>query len=111
MFSLSASDHVGASLVLVECKRYAKDRLVGVDRVRSLYGVVSADTATAGVVVTTSGFSRDAVEFAEKVRYRMSLRDFDDQRSGLVGVDKAATGGLPRTLLRLPVGLVRWAQD
>ncbi|RYG98628.1 MAG: restriction endonuclease [Alphaproteobacteria bacterium] len=66
------------SLYLVECKRYAPDRIVGVDRVRSLYGVLMAERATAGIVVTTSRFTAGAVSFAGELRYQMQLKDYDD---------------------------------
>jgi HJR/Mrr/RecB family endonuclease len=71
------SDEFGTSLYLVECKRYARDRKVGVEVVRGLYGVIHAERATRGIVATTSTFSRDAVKFASPLQYELSLRDFD----------------------------------
>lgn len=71
-------DAIGETLLLVECKRYAPNRLVGIECVRSLYGVVMAERATTGLVVTTSGFSKDAVKFATELKYQMSLKDYND---------------------------------
>jgi restriction system protein len=71
-------DQLGAFLYIVECKKYAPDRPVGVSFVRSLHGVVQAENATAGVLVTTSRFTKPAQEFQERVRYQLSLRDYHD---------------------------------
>lgn len=70
-------DSVGMLLYLIECKKYAPQRPVGVDVVRGLYGVTTAEGASCGIIATTSRFTRDAEEFADKIRYKMSLRDFN----------------------------------
>ncbi|MCH7726621.1 MAG: restriction endonuclease [Planctomycetes bacterium] len=62
---------------LIECKRYAEKTKVGVDIVRSLYGVLSDENATKGVIVTTSYFTGPARAFAEDNRKRLSLNDYD----------------------------------
>src|SRR5579883_1437782 len=49
--------------IIVQCKRSSS--LVGVAAVRDLYGVVHAERATKGILVTTSDFSADARVFAE----------------------------------------------
>ena len=49
---------------LVQCKRWRKER-VGVNVVRELYGVVAAEQATGGIVITTSAFTPDATVFAQ----------------------------------------------
>jgi hypothetical protein len=69
---------LGSFLYLVQCKRWKPTAPVGLAVVQRLYGRVEADKATAGVVVTTSRFTSPALEFADSVKYRMSLRDFDD---------------------------------
>jgi hypothetical protein len=71
-------DSVGTLLYLIECKRYAATRPVGVDIVRGLYGVATTERASCGLIVTTSHFTRGAKEFADKVKYQMSLRDYSD---------------------------------
>ena len=69
-------DSVGSFLYLVECKRYAPDNRVGVGLVRQLHGVVQQNRATAGILATTSFFTRDAKEFADDVKWQLSLRDY-----------------------------------
>jgi restriction system protein len=49
--------------VLVQCKHWETEQ-VGVKIVRELYGVVAAEGATKGVIVTTGYFTRDAEIFA-----------------------------------------------
>jgi hypothetical protein len=78
-------DSVGTLLYLIECKRYAPERPVGIDIVRALYGVAISERASCGLVVTTSHFTRGAKEFAEKNKYQLSLRDYNDLVKWLQG--------------------------
>lgn len=71
-------DDIGTYLYLIECKRYAPDNKVGVEVVRSLYGTAMAEQATYAIIATTSYFSQDAQEWAKRIQYQMSLRDFQD---------------------------------
>jgi restriction endonuclease Mrr len=52
---------------LFQCKRYAPDNLVGAPTVRDFYGAVTADKAVKGIIITTSDFTAQAREFAERV--------------------------------------------
>lgn len=54
----------GSELHLVQCKQW-KAYKVGVEVVRSLYGVMAARGAAGGFVVTTGHFTEDARAFAE----------------------------------------------
>jgi restriction system protein len=66
---------------IIECKRWARNRHVGVDVVRNLYGVHKQEGANKSIVVTTSSFTRDAKEFASKIhttKWDMDLKDFND---------------------------------
>jgi len=67
---------IGTFLYYVECKKSAPDKAIGVNIIRELYGTITADRATAGIVVTSSYFSEPAKEFTEKIRYQMSLIDY-----------------------------------
>jgi len=69
-------DALGSFLFVVECKRYAAPNSIGVGLVRQLNGVVEAERATAGILVTTSFFTRGAQEFQKTVPHRMSLKDY-----------------------------------
>lgn len=51
---------------LIQCKRYAPNSLVGAPLVREFYGALTADRkAVKGILITTSNFTTQAVEFAE----------------------------------------------
>ena len=69
-------DTLGEFLFLVECKKYAPEHKVGVQIVRALHGVVQNQKATAGVIATTSFFTRGAKEFREDVAHQMKLADY-----------------------------------
>lgn len=71
-------DHrdIGNLMIYAECKQYAPDRPVGVSVVSDLIGRMTADRATAGIVVTSSYFSRDAKSFQSKFEHQMKLIDF-----------------------------------
>lgn len=68
---------IGAGMTLVECKRYAEHRKVGVDVVRGLYGVVEEKRATGGLIATTSSFTSDAIAERDRLKYRMELADMN----------------------------------
>lgn len=76
-------DGLGSFLYLVECKRFAPDRSVGVGIVRSLYGVAQHEKANGAIVMTTSFFSEPAKQFARDLRSQMSLRDYADLQTWL----------------------------
>ena len=59
---------------IVECKRYTKN--VGVKEVRSLMGVVTRESATRGLLVTTSAFTRGARSEAKETN-RIELIDYN----------------------------------
>ena len=51
---------------LFQCKRFSPDNFVGGPTVRDFYGAVTADRAIKGILITTSDFTAQAREFAEK---------------------------------------------
>jgi hypothetical protein len=51
---------------LFQCKRYGPGNIVGSPAVRDFFGAVMADKAVKGIFITTSDFSVQAREFAEK---------------------------------------------
>lgn len=51
---------------LFQCKRFAPDNLVGAPTVRDFFGAVMAERAVKGIFVTTSDFTSQAQEFAQK---------------------------------------------
>lgn len=50
---------------IVQCKRYSGN--VGQPIIRDLYGVVAAEQATKGILITTGGFAAPAKDFASKL--------------------------------------------
>ncbi len=77
---------LGSFLYLVECKNYNPTRKVEVDVVRNLYGVVSAENATCGIIATTSYFTKQAQDFQQSVKFRMSLNDFNSIKQWLYDI-------------------------
>ena len=93
----------GGETYLVQCKQW-RTRRVGVKVVRELFGVVAAEDATGGIVVTAGTFTREAVEFAERVavelidgdRLQDMMRDLPAQRAD--GADRGDDKALETTL-------------
>jgi len=75
MYAASTSA-LGSFLYLVECKKYDRVNKVGVEIVRSLYGVLESKKATAGMIVTSSMFTKGAEDFQREVMYRVHLHDY-----------------------------------
>lgn len=74
---------LGSFLYIVQCKKYAPNRPVGVEVVRELYGVVQVEKATAGIVATTSHFTKGAKDLQSQLSYQMSLKDYVDVQEWL----------------------------
>lgn len=72
------NNELGRHLCLIEAKRYAANRKVGVDLVRTLYGTVTHEEATSGLLVTTARFSKEAQAFASQHTNRLGLKDYED---------------------------------
>jgi len=66
---------------LLQCKRLASDSLVGAPTIREFYGAVTADRkASKGILITTSGFTMQAKEFAGEVGIEL----IDGQQLGIL---------------------------
>jgi hypothetical protein len=83
------SGPLGPLLYLVECKKNAPHRPVGIDVVRQLWGTVSEQGASVGVLATTSYFTKDAEKFRKKFEFRLQLHDFQQ----IIGWLKSSRGG------------------
>lgn len=74
---------------LIECKRYAKTRRVGIAPVQRLHGVARAEGATKGILVTTAkGFTKPAQAFLDKERWLLEGHGFDGLVKWLDEYDK-----------------------
>lgn len=63
--------------ILIECKRFRRSRKVGVDLVRTLYGVKADENATKAVLATTSTFSGEAMRFFRRHWWELEPRDHE----------------------------------
>jgi len=68
-------DPLGLDVVYVQAKRYAADNTIGRERIQQFAGALVGQGATKGVFVTTSSFSRGAVEYAQRVPQQIILVD------------------------------------
>jgi restriction endonuclease Mrr len=67
---------IGELLIIVECKRYAAARKVGLAVVeRFLWTIRETDRASCGLIATTSFFSADAKAKAKEFQYKLHLAD------------------------------------
>jgi restriction endonuclease Mrr len=73
-------NEIGNFLYYIECKKYEPTKPIGVRLVRELYGTISVEKVTAGMIVTSSYFSPDAIEFTEKIKHQMKLVDYIEMK-------------------------------
>ena len=71
-----SNNTLGKLLFFVECKKYSPDIPVSVNVIQRLHGTVTAEKATAGVVVTSSYFSKPAIKFTKAIEHQMSLINY-----------------------------------
>lgn len=62
----------------IDCKRYSRQRKVGIEQVRAMMFVVQAERATGGVIATTGYFTKAAKELLANERWLVQGKDFDD---------------------------------
>jgi restriction system protein len=70
-------DELGLNAVYVQAKRYAVDNKVGRPAPNAFVGSLTGEGATKGVFVTTSDFSRDAMDYVARVQQRTVLINGD----------------------------------
>jgi transcriptional regulator with XRE-family HTH domain len=97
---------LGELLAIVECKRYAAHRKVGVAIVeRFLWTTESRDRASLGILATTSSFTMNARELERSHRWRLALRDHDSLVEWLANYGRWSA--LSNTQLWLPKAIAR----
>lgn len=93
-------DPLGLDVVYLQAKRYARDKVVGVEKVREFSGALAEQHATKGVLVTTARFAPGGPKLAQKTHQRMILIDGDELASLLIkyniGVREFRTVNLKR---------------
>lgn len=77
-FFAGLKNPLSSFLVLGECKRYSRDRKVGVEIVRGLHSVTETNKAHQGIVITSSFFTAGAIEYQRVLGPKMGLKDYDD---------------------------------
>ena len=78
-FGIDPKYEMGKPVVFyIECKRYGRQNSVGVNIVRSLYGVQSADQINKAILVTTGHVTRGARRFVDDQNTMMSVIDVEE---------------------------------
>jgi cold shock CspA family protein len=65
-------------LMFVECKKWSPSRHVGIEVVQRLYGVQQGNQANKSMIVTTSFFTKPAIEARNRYETMMTLHDYND---------------------------------
>lgn len=68
-------DPLGVDQIYIQAKRYAAGNQVGPAAIRDFFGSLSLKKAQKGIFVTTSGFSKSAIETAKQIGARIVLID------------------------------------
>lgn len=70
-------------VILVECKHYSSNNKVDVKIIRELFGTKTSEKANQAVLITTSSFTKDAIDFAKSQNTEIELVDFNSFLSWL----------------------------
>ncbi|MPV49386.1 restriction endonuclease [Pseudactinotalea sp. HY160] len=70
-------DALGLSRIYVQAKRYGAENTVGREAIQAFVGALAGNQANQGVFITTSRFSRTAIDYAGSVATRVILIDGD----------------------------------
>lgn len=70
-----SQDALGLDLVYVQAKRWQVGAVVGSPEIRNFFGSLDAKKASKGVLITTSSFTRDAEQTAERLTKNIVLID------------------------------------
>lgn len=75
-----AKNDLCSFLFYVECKKNAPNRPVGIEVIQRLYGVISAEKATGGIIATTSYFAKPAKDYIQEhhLDHQLTLQDYDN---------------------------------
>ncbi|QGH69321.1 restriction endonuclease [Pseudactinotalea sp. HY158] len=70
-------DALGLSRIYVQAKRYGAENTVGREAIQAFVGALAGNQANQGVFITTSRFSRTAIDYAGSIATRVILIDGD----------------------------------
>lgn len=82
-------DKLGLDLIYVQAKRWANT--VGRPEIQQFVGALNGQRASKGVFITTSGFSREGMEYADSVNPRVILVDGTELAELMVDHDVGVT--------------------
>lgn len=68
-------DALGLDVVYIQAKRYSKEQVIGREKIQQFTGALVGKGAIKGVFVATCGYSKGAIEYAQKVPQRIILID------------------------------------
>ena len=68
-------DKLGLDAVYIQAKRYAPENTIGRPALQAFIGSMTGESATKGVFVTTSSFTKDARDYVHRVQQRVVLID------------------------------------
>jgi len=77
IFALKKQE-IGKILTIVDCKKYAPDKPIGIGVVRNMYGTLNIEKASHAMIASTSYFTKDAKEFEKNYKFQISLKDHSD---------------------------------
>jgi restriction system protein len=68
-------DPLGLDVVYIQAKKYDRDQTIGREKIQQFAGALVGKNATKGVFVATCGYSKGAIEYAQRVPQRLILID------------------------------------
>ncbi len=71
-------DALGLDRIYVQAKRYGSGRSVGRPDIQAFVGALQGAQASRGVFITTSRFSRDAIDYTQRIAQRVVLIDGEE---------------------------------
>lgn len=80
-------DALGLDAVYIQAKRYARENKISRPDIQRFVGSLTGESATKGVFVTTSGFSREAIAYVDRIQQRVVLIDGEELARLLIEYD------------------------
>jgi len=74
---------LGPDLIIIECKRHSYDNPVDIQTVKAFWTTVNDEGATKGLIATTSHLTRDAKDYCNVRKYRLSFAESENVKRWL----------------------------
>lgn len=82
-------DRLGLDIIYVQAKRW--DDTIGRPEIQKFAGALQGQRAKKGIFITTSFFSKDAIEFASKIKSKIILIDGDQLANYMIDFNVGVT--------------------